>query len=40
MTQEKRGLFITVEGPDGAGKSTQINYIKKYFEERGERVKK
>ena len=38
MTQEKRGLFITVEGPDGAGKSTQINYIKKYFEERGERA--
>ena len=36
MTQKKRGLFITVEGPDGAGKSTQIDYIKKYFKERGE----
>ena len=30
-----KGLFITLEGGDGAGKSTQMNNIEKYFEERG-----
>ncbi|MBQ7702974.1 MAG: dTMP kinase [Firmicutes bacterium] len=30
-----RGLFITVEGPDGSGKSTQVANIKKFFEDRG-----
>ena len=29
------GLFITMEGGDGAGKSTQIENIKKYFEAGG-----
>lgn len=31
----RRGLFITLEGGDGAGKSTQMDNIEKYFEERG-----
>ena len=30
-----RGLFITLEGGDGAGKSTQIKNIRSFFEERG-----
>ena len=29
-----RGLFITLEGGDGAGKSTQIDNITRFFEER------
>ena len=34
----KQGLFITMEGPDGSGKSTQIDAIKRFFEDRGEGV--
>ena len=32
-------MLIVLEGLDGAGKSTQINLLKKYFEERGEKVR-
>ncbi|MCR5537491.1 MAG: dTMP kinase [Succinivibrio sp.] len=33
-----RGLFITLEGGEGAGKSTQIPRLKAYLEERGRQV--
>lgn len=33
-----KGLFITIEGPDGAGKSTQIPFIKRFLEEKGYEV--
>lgn len=34
----RKGLFITLEGPDGSGKSTQIERMKAFFGQRKERV--
>ena len=34
-SRRRRGLFITFEGGDGAGKTTQIEHVKEWFDQAG-----
>src|SRR3989344_4667849 len=38
MSIEKAGLVVAIDGPDGAGKSTQVTLLADYFNKRGETV--
>ena len=33
-----KGLFITFEGGDGCGKTTQLNLVEKYLSEKGQNI--
>lgn len=35
MAKNKQGIFITLEGPEGAGKTTQLKLLSKYLQDEG-----